>query len=94
AIVNEPIYEYYFGGTVVGDAASVAQGVADGSMIIETGDDIAVELIHTSTDSALFAVVALRPNTEPTPVNGIIVLDLSQYPDRGWLITRDYRHGM
>lgn len=93
AIVNVPVYEYVFSDTSFG-AEGVAIGVAEGGMIVETGDDVAVQLIHTISNTVFVSIVATRPNTEPTPVNGLMVLELSEFPDRGWLVTRDYRHGM
>lgn len=99
AVVNVPVYEYVFSDTVWrGDQLfqSVADGdtVMDEGRVIETGDEISVQLIHTVSNTVYVAIVATRPNTEPTPVNGIMVLELSEFPDRGWLVTKDYRHGM
>ena len=93
AIVNVPVYEYVFSDTSFG-ADGLALGVAEGDLVVETGDEVSVELIQTVSNTVYVAIVALRPNTEPTPVNGIMVLELSEFPDRGWLVTRDYRHGL
>ena len=99
AVVNVPVYEYVFSDTSWG-ADELAQSVADGNTVLseesvlETGDDVSVQLIHTVSNTVYVAIVATRPNTEPTPVNGIMVLELSEFPDRGWLVTRDYRHGL
>ena len=91
AVINPAVYEYVFSDTSSGaDAVSPAEG----GMVVETGDEVSVQLIHTVSNTVYVAIVALRPNTEPTPVNGIMVLELSEFPDRGWLVTRDYRHGM
>ena len=99
AVVNVAVYEYVFSDTSWG-ADELAQSVADGNSelpeetAIEVGDDVSVQLIHTVSNTAYVAIVATRPNTEPTPVNGIMVLELSEFPERGWLVTRDYRHGL
>ena len=91
AIVNPAVYEYVFSETSWG--VDVAQGVADGEMVVEIGDTIAVHLDHTITNTVYVAVEALRP-IEPTAVNGIMVIEIAEFPDRGWLVTRDYRHGL
>ena len=93
AIINEPIYEYVFSGKS-SEAEGVANKVAKGEFVVDRYEEVSVQLDHTVTNTAYVAIVAVRPNIEPTPVNGIMVLELSEFPDRGWLITKDHRFGL
>lgn len=91
--VNLAVYEYVSLNTSV-PAEAVAFAVSEGDFIVDRYDEIAVQLEHTVSNTVLVAVSARRPNVEPNPVHGIMVLELNDYPDRGWLVTRDQRFGM
>lgn len=93
AVVNEAVYAYVFSGTSFA-AEGVASGVSNGDFVMDQGEDIAVKLDHTIANIVYVAISGVRLNTEPEPVNGIMVLEVQEYPDRGWLITLDHRFGM
>lgn len=94
AIINPAVYRYGFHGDLSNSADGVDHVVAQGNFIVERHDEIAVQLDHTVANTAYVAISAVRPNTEPLPVNGIMVLELQEYPDNGWLVTLDSRFGL
>lgn len=93
AIINEAVYLYVFNETTSFPADIVAGKVANGEFVVERQQEIAVELDHTVSARAYVAFSAVRP-LDPTAVNGIMVLEIQEYPDRGWLITLDHRFGL
>ncbi len=91
--INAAVYDYV-GLNVSHTAEEIAYTVAKGEFGAERIDELAVVLEHTISNTAYVAVSARRPDVEPNPVNGIMVLELVEYPDRGWLVTLDHRFGL
>jgi hypothetical protein len=92
AVINPAVYEYVFSGTSF-TAESFATRITEG-FALERYEEVAVQLDRTISNTIYVAISAVRPYVEPIPVNGIMVLEVTEFPDRGWLITQDYRFGL
>ena len=65
------------------------------ALILEHTNQIAVHKNVTSENTYYVAVAArMTSDDENEPVNGVIVYTVSEFPDRGWLVTKQHNHGM
>ena len=96
-VVNPAIYEYVFSDTSwpAEDLAGGMEGKAKDNLVLERFEQIDVKVAATTETTYYVAVTAERTDDEiGGTVNGIIVLKLTLFPERGWLVTLHHNFGM
>ena len=95
--VNPAVFERVWGGNSYDIEYLMARMDAfrDRVLVAEHLDQISVRKNVATENTYYVAVTAqMTSDDENVPVSGIIVLTVTEYPDRGWLITMEDQTGM
>ena len=97
AAVNPAVFERVWAGQSfdIDYYAGRLQAFQDGVLVLEHFDQIAVHKNVATENTYYIAVTAeMTSDEEPGPVNGIIVYTVTEFPGKGWLVTKVDNTGM